>query len=323
MVQAGHLSGCDWYMNTEKTYTLEELDRLEFPGTALAVLGDPVKHSVSPAMHNAALAVLAESDARFKDWAYYRFEVPAAALLEALPRFHAKGFMGLNLTVPHKVLALDSIETLSGEAAAMGAVNTLKRTESGWEGFNTDGYGMERGLKEELGLALRGSEIILVGSGGAARAAAVQCLLSGCAKLYLGNRSQGRLAGLYEILRDMKSGIPIETFELNHPPSDLPEAGVLVNATSLGLRAEDPAPIAVAGLPKGWSVYDMVYNPPETRLIKEARARGMAAANGLSMLVHQGARALELWTDAPVDSDKMQSAAEAALAQNRKAWCDA
>ncbi|NCG08241.1 MAG: shikimate dehydrogenase [Verrucomicrobia bacterium] len=305
-------------MNTEKTYTLEDLEHLEFPGTALAVLGDPVKHSLSPVMHNAALAVLAESDVRFKDWVYYRFEVPAAALVEALPRFHAKGFMGLNLTVPHKVLALEFIESLSAEAEAMGAVNTLKRTESGWEGFNTDGYGMERGLNEELGLALRDSEIILVGSGGAARAAAAQCLRSGCAKLYLGNRSQARLAGLYKILRDLNTGIPIETFELNDLPRDLSETGVLINATSLGLRGEDPAPIAVAGLTNGWSVYDMVYNPPETRLLMEARAGGMATANGLSMLVHQGARALELWTGAIVDADRMQAAAEGALAKNRK-----
>jgi shikimate dehydrogenase len=310
-------------MNTEKTYTLEDLDRLEFSGTSFAVLGDPVKHSLSPVMHNAALAVLAESDARFKDWSYYRFEVPAAGLLEALPRFHAKGFMGLNLTVPHKVLVLDSIQTLSVEATAMGAVNTLKRTELGWEGFNTDGHGMERGLNEELGLALRDSEIMLVGSGGAARAAAVQCLCSGCAKLYLGNRSQARLAELYGILRDMETGVPVETFELEHPPVDLPEAGVLINATSLGLRVEDPSPIAIAGLPKGWSVYDMVYNPSETRLLKDARARGMAVANGLSMLVHQGARALEYWTDVPVDARTMRSAAEAALAKNGKAPYDA
>lgn len=306
-------------MNTEKTYTLEDLDRLEFPGTALAVLGDPVKHSLSPVMHNTALALLAESDGRFQDWAYYRFEVPATALLEALPRFHAKGFKGLNLTVPHKVLALETVEELSAEAAAMGAVNTLRRTDAGWEGFNTDGYGMERGLQDELGQELRGHEILLVGSGGAARAAAAQCLRSGCAKLYLGNRSQDRLAELYEILRDMNTGIPIQTFQLSDLPTDLPETGVLINATSLGLRGADPAPVTVADIPPAWAVYDMVYNPPETRLLKAARARGMPCANGLSMLVHQGARALELWTDAVVDAGRMEAAAKAALAQNGKA----
>ena len=303
-------------MDTEKTFTLEDLDRLEFPGTALAVLGAPVRHSLSPAMHNAALAVLADSDARFADWAYYRFEVPASELAAALPRFHAKGFAGLNLTVPHKVLALETVTELSGDALAMGAVNTLKRAESGWVGYNTDGYGLERGVESMLDVHLEGSVVMLAGSGGAARAAAVQCLRSGCPKLYLGNRSPKRLAGLCEILAAMEAQSTVETFSLQALPADLPANGIFINATSLGLRREDPSPVEVGALPSAWSVYDMVYNPPETRLLAAARARGMNCANGLSMLVHQGARALEIWTDCPVDAVVMQSAAKAAIAGN-------
>lgn len=309
-------------MDTVTTYTLKDLDYLDFPGKALAVLGDPVRHSLSPAMHTAALAVLSETDASFEDWRYYRFEVPAAELSVALPRFHAKGFAGLNLTVPHKVLALETVTELSKEAAVMGAVNTLKRMDAGWVGYNTDGYGLERGIESMLNQSLKGSVVMLAGSGGAARAAAVQCLRSGCSKLYLGNRTPERLAGLCEILEELNEESMVETFSLNAIPAGLPNSGLFINATSLGLREDDPAPIEVDALPSGWSVYDMVYNPPETQLLHSAAQRGLRCANGLSMLVHQGARALEIWTGASVDAKVMYTAAELAISGNKGGGSD-
>ncbi len=300
-------------MDTERTYTLDDLDKLEFPGTPLAVLGYPVKHSISPAIQNAAIAELRKADSRFKDWAYYRFEVPAEDLLEALPRFHRKSFLGLNLTVPHKVIAMEGIQGVSPDAERMGAVNTLVWDEMGYDGFNTDGYGLKRGLETDLGARLEGSHIILLGSGGAARAAAVQCVLDGCARLYVGNRSPERMKGLVEVLRRMPGGERVETFGLGRLPGDLPEGGIVVNATSLGLNAGDPAPIDPDGLPAGWKVYDMIYNPAETTLLRRAARRGLRAANGLSMLVYQGLRSLEIWSHAEVDAHAMMSAATHAL----------
>ena len=114
--------------------TLDDLPGWSFRGTALAVLGQPIAHSVSPAMHNAALAELARTQPRFADWRYFRFEVPPARLAEALPRLHAAGFHGLNLTVPHKVLAFDLVPEKDPAAAAVGAINTLGRTAAGWRG---------------------------------------------------------------------------------------------------------------------------------------------------------------------------------------------
>lgn len=304
-------------MITEFTYTLEDLKQNDFPGTSLAVLGQPIAHSVSPAMHNAAISVLAEQNSRFKDWAYYRFEISPEELPEALPLFHRKNFLGLNLTVPHKVIALDCIQGISADGERMGAVNTLVWDELGYDGFNTDGYGLQQGLRQDLGFSLQGSHVVLVGAGGAARAAAVQCLLGGCERLYLGNRSLERLEAVLSVLSQLPGGVgeKVETFELSRPPVGLPDTGVVVNATSLGLKREDPSPVNTALLPSGWKVYDMIYNPSATILLRQAASEGRAVANGLSMLVHQGARSLELWSHEDVDARPMMNAALHALKQ--------
>ena len=300
-------------METHFTYTLSDLDRLDFVGTPLAVIGHPIRHSVSPAMHNAAIARLQETDSRFIDWAYYRFDIAPEDFPEAVDLFYRNNFLGLNLTIPHKVQAMDLIYGVSPDGERMGAVNTLVWGEHGYDGFNTDGYGLKTALKVDLGVTLRDATVILLGSGGAARAAAVQCILDGCAKLYVGNRSIERLEQLMSVVKCMPGGECAEAFALTDPPADLPEEGVLINATSLGLKPEDAAPFDVNYLPKGWSVYDMIYNPDATRLLEEARARGLAAANGLSMLVHQGARSLGIWSHAEVDADCMMRAARRAL----------
>lgn len=300
-------------LDTEFTYSVDDLGRLDFSGTALAVIGHPVRHSVSPAMHNAAIATLRRQHPRFADWAYYRFDVPPEDFAAAVPRFFEHNFLGLNLTIPHKVQAMDLICGISPDAERMGAVNTLVWSEFGYKGFNTDGYGLRHGLLQDLDFDLKGGTVILLGSGGAARAAAVQCVLDGCNKLYVGNRTAARLAGLMQVVQAMPGGAHAEAFCLAAPPRDLPASGVLINATSLGLKSDDPAPYDVAQLPSGWKVYDMIYNPARTLLLQQAAAHGLAAANGLSMLVYQGARSLEIWSQAGVDARAMMRAARQAL----------
>ncbi|HEY9249354.1 MAG TPA: shikimate dehydrogenase, partial [Rariglobus sp.] len=129
-------------MSADPIYTLADLDTWSCPGTALAVLGHPIKHSVSPPMHNAALARMAADDPRFATWRYFRFDIAPDDLPAALEKFHARGFAGLNLTVPHKIIAFDRVATLDPAARPIGAVNTLRRTSAGWHGYNTDGYGL-------------------------------------------------------------------------------------------------------------------------------------------------------------------------------------
>jgi len=294
--------------------TLDHLARWSHEGTALAVLGHPIKHSVSPAMHNAALAAMARSEKDYLTWKYFRFDVPPADLPQALVRLHAAGFHGLNLTVPHKVLAFSLVKEIDPAAVAVGAVNTLRRTADGWRGFNTDGYGLAAALREKLGVSLAGMPVILLGAGGAARGAAVECLQQGCASLWIANRTQANLEALLAAVRPLAGRTPLHGFDPTQRAVPLPAGALVINATSAGLKASEPAPIDLRQLPPGAKVYDMIYNPPQTALLRDAAALGLPHANGLSMLVHQGARALEIWTGASVPVAAMQTAATAALA---------
>ncbi|MDQ8179909.1 shikimate dehydrogenase [Pelagicoccus sp. SDUM812005] len=300
--------------SADETYTLEDLRRWNFPGTSLAVLGQPVRHSISPQMHNAAIAQLATSQPELAQWRYFRFEIQPEQLLEALPIFHSKGFAGLNLTVPHKEIAFPAVASIDPAAQPIGAVNTLKRQETGYAGYNTDGYGLAQGIKIQLDREIAGSDFILLGAGGAARAAAIQALQSGCASLTIVNRNQDRLQQLISELAPIASAanIPLQALAPNAIDS-LPQNALLVNATSLGLKPEDPTPIPESKIPQNATCFDMIYNPPTTALMKAVVASGGQAGNGLAMLVHQGAKSLSIWTGAEAPADIMQAAANQAL----------
>ncbi len=297
-------------MSDDRVHTLADLDDWLFDGVALAVLGHPVAHSLSPPMHNAALADLAARDAAFAHWRYFKFDVEPRDLAVALPRFHARGFRGLNLTIPHKIIAVDLVRRIDPAAAEAGAVNTLRRLEDGFEGFNTDGYGVSRAVQEDLDVTIAGSPVILLGAGGAARATAVTALREGCAGLWIGNRTAKSLIELMRTLRPLatRAGISLQGFDLAKPPDSLPADALVINATSVGLKPADPAPMDLSPLPGQPRIYDMIYNPPDTPLLRAATARGLRAANGLSMLVHQGARALEIWSEQAVNAAVMRAA---------------
>jgi shikimate dehydrogenase len=300
----------------EPIYTLADLDTWSFTGTALAVLGHPIKHSISPPMHNAALARMAQGDPRFATWKYFRFDIAPDDLPVALEKLHARGFLGLNLTVPHKIIAFDRVAALDPAARPIGAVNTLRRTPAGWHGYNTDGYGLATAIHEDLGRKLAGSPVILLGAGGAARGAAVECLQRGCASLWIANRTRANLDALLAQLAPLASDTSLHGFDPAQLSAQLPAGALVVNATSAGLRADDPLPIDLAALvararPAG--VFDMIYNPPETPLLAQARLLDLPASNGLSMLVHQGVRALEIWSEATVPVDAMRQAVHSAM----------
>lgn len=284
---------------SEKTHTLDDLCNWHATGTSLAVIGHPVEHSLSPRMHNAALSALAEDDARFSDWQYYKFDIPPERLCDALPLFHKKGFRGLNLTVPHKVNVLKEglAKPDSKSVVNMGAANTLKWHAEGYIAYNTDGFGMSRAIGEHLcvgnAMPLQGVSVVLLGAGGAARAAAFQCLREDCRELWIGNRNQERLADLLADLNDSR----VRGFDITQEQAFMPSEPLLINATSVGLREEDPAAFSLAGRSESWRVFDMVYSPAETALLRQARNRGFPAVNGLPMLVWQGALALAIWTN--------------------------
>lgn len=288
--------------------TLTDLVRWEVTGHDLAVIGQPVAHSLSPAMHQAALAVLGQTLPPLRPWRYHKFEVSPEALAEALPRFAAAGFRGLNLTLPHKVQAVPLVQSISREAKRAGAVNTLMLdpASGSYHGHNTDGFGLLQGLRRDLEVDPAKVPAVLLGAGGAARATAMALLESGCPQLWLANRSPEPLT---QLLRTVRAHFP-QANVVAYPLHELPEppsGAVVVNATSLGLKPEDPCPLPAA-LGASHTVYDMTYGC-NNALAQRARAAGARYADGLSMLVWQGQRALALWTGVPVPANPMMAAA--------------
>lgn len=303
-------------LDTEKTYTLNDLYNWDYNGTSLAVIGDPVDRSLSPVMFNTAFIVMSRSNESFKDWRYFKFFIQEEDLAEALKVFYRKQFLGLNLTMPHKVEAMKYIASIDEVAKRMGAVNSLVLDEHGYRGFNTDGYGLELAIKTELKTSFKNKDIIILGAGGAAKAAAVQCLLADCNSVWIGNRSEEHLAEILKTVGIMGEG-RAQGFKLSKPPKNLPKTGILINATSLGMEQNDPSPISLEHFDASLRVFDMTYNPPQTRLLKMANEHGMKHSNGLSMLVGQGAKALQTWagvSEVPIET--MWNAANDCLKEN-------
>lgn len=258
----------------------------------LAVLGFPVAHSASPGMHQPAL------DANGIEARYIRLEVEPGKVPEAFAAMRARGFIGCNVTVPHKLAALENCDELDPAARALGAVNTVRFDADATRGFNTDGQGFAYAIIDEFGVSLEKLKVAIAGAGGGAgQAIAAQCALLGVAKLVLINRTMDKLGLLVERLREL--GNDIEIIALSLADDSLAEhcqaCDLIVNTSSVGLKAGDPSVLTAACLKPKHLVYDTIYQPPVTPLLALARAKGCRKANGLSMLLHQGALAFQHW----------------------------
>ena len=292
----------------------DHLTKLPTNQVGLAVLGYPIKHSISPEIHTAALHVLAHSADEYSKWSYEKIEVHPHSLAKALPILADYGYRGLNLTIPHKVEVLPHLPTMDEQARIMGAVNTLCWERGGWKGYNTDGVGLSRAIEDAFKLPLGEFNVVVLGAGGAARAAVAQCIFEGCQNIALYNRTLDRARKLVSALKE--NGIEREVCLLEsftNPFAGLNEPVVVINATALGLRPEDPSPVDLSGLDGNFHVYDMVYNPPVTQLLRNAMETGYPVANGLGMLVGQAARSLEIWSGQEVSVRAMSEAAQAAV----------
>lgn len=294
------------------TLSLADLDAWPATETGVGLFGHPVAHSFSPVIHNAALRALARAEPQFAAWRYAKFDIAPPDLARALRLAHARGFRGLNFTTPHKEAVLDHAESADAFARAASAANTLVRTATGWRASNTDGGGLSDALRADLGVELRGRDVILLGAGGAARAAAVQCLRDQAATLWIGNRGRERLDALLAHLAPLAGGTAVRGFVFEGLDAALPAGAIVINATAAGLRDATAAPVDLRRLPRPAVVYEMIYNPPVTALLRQAAELGLPHANGLGMLVFQGARSLALWTgrDVPVEAMKQALAAE-------------
>jgi shikimate dehydrogenase len=259
------------------------------------IFGDPIGHSLSPAMHNAALAALG-----FKA-CYHAFRVSRDRLRDALFGAEAMGFGGLNLTIPLKEIALE-IVTADELAEAIGAVNTIS-FDGKIRGHNTDGRGALLSL-QDAGVQVKGGNVVLIGAGGAARAIAYTLSREG-AEIAIANRSVPRAEELAE-------SIGGSAFGLEDLERLVPWADVVINATSVGLRESDPRLFPAHLLKRGQVVFDIVYSR-ETELLKDAALAGALALDGVMMLVYQGAIALEIWTGRKAPVDVMEQAVRASL----------
>jgi len=272
-------------------------------------------------MHNAALAALG------LNWRYLAFDVPPDRLRGAIEGAKSMSFIGLNLTVPHKLLALEIVDELDESARTWGAVNTIcfeaRDREGEWQplarfndevpdgirarGFNTDADAIIRALREDLDLQLlRGAGVLLLGTGGAGRVAALRLAGEGVGALFLVNRTREKAEELSAEIRRLYPGRQVT---VGYPKESV---DLVVNATSLGLKSSDPLPFDEAQfrLSHARAAYDTIYRPARTPFLSRAEAAGCRTANGLGMLLYQGAKALEIWTGKTAPVDVMRRALE-------------
>lgn len=293
-----------------EVHSLDKLNLKAPPGKRLVVLGDPIAHSLSPAMHNAALAEMAVADPELRDWCYEAVHVPATELTRALKILEKAGVAGVNLTIPHKVDVLGMISEVDPLSRSMGAVNTLIATGSGFRGTNTDGYGILRAVEESFGRGPAGEDIWLFGAGGAARGIIVACLEQGASRITVVNRSPERLFAFQQALESQSlEGFDKIRFQTtSEAVDDGSNQSILINATSLGLKESDANPIPQQFLAGDRAVYDTTYGA-RNQLARDCLEKGIAYADGLSMLIWQGVRSLEIWTRRPVPAEAMRAAA--------------
>lgn len=267
------------------------------PATRLAgLIGDPVRHSLSPAIHNAAFR------ATGLDWVYLAFEVVPGGAAAAVAAMGALGLEGLNATMPHKVDVAGAVDRLSPVAAELGAVNTVAREGTALVGHNTDGDGLVTSLRAEHSFDPAGRRCLVLGAGSTARAVARSLGAAGAADVAVVARRADQAA--------VVAGVAGAAGRLGEV-TDADAADLVVNATPVS--RELPLGLEASRLGRGQVVVDVVYQPPATALLVAAAAQGAATANGVGMLVHQAALAFELWTGVPAPVAEMRRAVAAEL----------
>ncbi|MGF1535416.1 MAG: shikimate dehydrogenase [Elainellaceae cyanobacterium] len=272
----------------------------------LGVIGDPIAHSLSPVMHNAAIAHLGA------DFIYLPFPISGDKLSQALQGFEAIGLAGFNVTIPHKQAIMPLLDKVSDLAISVGAVNTAWRTEAGWSGTNTDVAGFVAPLKD---LTREWEEALILGHGGAARAVVAGCVQLGCKRI----RVVGRRPKALDVFQRSWQLVPPATLSVHswaEVPQLLPTSDLVVNATPIGMHPRtDASPLDESwqAIPAGCVAYDLIYNPSPTQFLQQAKSQGAIAIDGLEMLVQQGAVALELWLQQPAPIEVMRRSLQRAL----------
>lgn len=298
-------------------YTLDELRNWSAttgeadPPIRLGIFGDPIEHSLSPAMQNAALRHYGMA------MQYAAFDIRADELGDALTFAGQDNFVGLNLTVPHKIAALSLTDDSDEMARKIGAINTVCIRDRKLIGFNTDALAFSRAVRKVFSVDLRDLRVLLLGAGGAGRAIAWQCANENSERLVIANRDVSKAEALVEELRAHFSGprvlgpvARVQAVPLNDESLrvQIPHTDLIINATNIGLAAGDRSPIAAHLLAPHLFVFDIVYRDGKTSLVRAAEIAGARACDGRAMLVQQGAAAFELWFNRPAPVEVMRAA---------------
>ena len=275
------------------------------------IIGFPLSHTISPVFQQAAF------DHYALPVRYHAWPTPPEELARSVERLRGSRYLGANVTVPHKESVFEYLDEIDPRARTIGAVNTIVSRSEKLVGYNTDAHGFIRALRSEAGFQPKGARVLLLGAGGAARAAAFALVDEGIAALVIANRTVGRARSLADDVR----GPAVQVDSISMSPGPLADASgqadLIVNATSVGMSggdADGATPLAEDLIPAGALVFDMVYNPSLTLLLAAATRAGARTLGGLPMLVFQGAQAFQIWTGKEAPIDVMSGAAEKALA---------
>ena len=263
----------------------------------LGIIGHPIGHSISPVFQQAAL------DAIGFDGTYQPWDVAPGDVGEFVAGLREPGTLGINVTVPHKEAVIPFLDRVDDWASTAGAVNTIVNRDGYLAGYNTDGIGFLRALREGAGFEPRGRDVLVLGAGGSARGVVYALARVGVAQIFIANRTVGRAEALAAVAID--TGAASEVLSLSDAPGAAREVALIVNCTSMGMvhgPDEHGTPLSASDIPSSVLVNDLVYNPLETPLLREAAKAGAATLGGIQMLVYQGAASFEMWTqqDAPV-----------------------
>ncbi|QXE93040.1 shikimate dehydrogenase [Geomonas subterranea] len=277
--------------------------------TVTGIIGWPVSHSLSPVLHNAAFQALG------LDWIYVPFPVAPERLAEGIAGLKAVGVAGFSVTIPHKVAIMGLLDEVDPQAELIGAVNTVVARDGRLTGYNTDGIGLIAALREKLGFDPKGRNILVLGAGGAARSAVVSLAAAGAGGVTIVNRSPDAAAALAHLVGARLTGTRFDAREmpLLSDPGFIGSFDLVVNTTSVGMAGDCFPGLALSSLKSGACVYDMVYAPPVTPLLAQARALDIPCANGLAMLVAQGEAAFRIWTGGAPPAGCMEGALAAVL----------
>ncbi len=273
-----------------------------------AVLGHPIGHTLSPVMHNASMQELGF------DGIYLALDVHPDQLMEVLPSMAKMGFAGVNLTVPHKEIAFGGLDKLDESAKLLGAANTVQFTEDGMIGHNTDGYGFLKALDEAFGKTVKDDAVFVLGCGGAGRAVALMAAKEGAKSLVLADIDAERVQRLEDEIKSLAPEVSITQALDDSSKIELCRAcDLVVQASPVGMKKGDPSLLPPEAFRAGQRAFDLIYMYPETAILSTARQAGAQIANGLGMLLHQGARAFEIWTGVEPSVPAMRKALEEAV----------